>query len=794
MSLNISYNSDVLYNSIKFENSDTGSYYKYITTQSLYLNKDVIYEITYRMYTEATSSEPFDLYITSSNNTLPFVRTNQFGYLIDEVEAKLNSFTTKQHLITPLYSGTASLALILKYGTYYIADIKVKPYNINNFSLGEMDLTIPTPPTKRNEPISITPIYISRNGKPIGDTSVVLVDAGESNDFSRYTQVTGSNLVISENDNLIEGSLFVGKNLRTGVEISGFDNAMIRSVGYAGYGNATNYNWPGFMIYSGSVLPGSGDNYRGVGLELHGGGNSGSLRYRVDDSGSFLEITGSIYATSGYFSGILSASIGKFGGWTIDSSSFYSKTITMWSTQSQSSGSAIEFYDRKSGKTYLAIAVQDRNITSYIISQSYDAFEDYYTDNFIPVTKSVKTAYFTLGESLEETTGSSMIFDFASAGNLLNGDLIITGAKNVIYDLSESGSFTINKPIIIDGIYGKATYDSTWIQRNSPINPANNNSVIYNNKFYISNGTNIPNGYYTQNWANQSLITASTAGIYSINENSYGRASSSTYIASTQRITSRINDTIHAGIWGENSSRQWYGIKVGVYGRATAMPVINLLYEVTHSNRGIAVLGDAVPASTAWSGLFRFGKFGVGDPFNNYISGSVSSSIPEMVLYVDAAKKLGIYGNNPSFGRVGINTYKPEYALHVSGSSGSLGIIYASDDIISFSDVRKKTNIIQITGSIEKILNLTGVTFNKTNGTEDKITNTRPVVEGERTKIGLIAQEVEKILPEVVYTDDEGYKSIGYANIVALLIEGVKEQQSQIEELKKEINKLKNAQ
>jgi hypothetical protein len=330
------------------------------------------------------------------------------------------------------------------------------------------------------------------------------------------------------------------------------------------------------------------------------------------------------------------------------------------------------------------------------------------------------------------------------------------------------------------------------MQRNSPINAASNNSIIYNNKFFISNANTFPNSAWTKNWENQTY-KASTAAIYSVNDTAYGSSSVPTYKMGIL-VTSKINDTIHAGIMGENTIYSGYGIKVGVYGRASAYPSPSVATEITHSNRGAAIMGDAIPGSTAWSGLFRFGKFAVGDPYNIFDSGSgigrVSSSLPEVVLYVDASRISG-KNLNSSFGRVGINNYHPQYALDVAGSSGSLGIIYASDDIISFSDVRKKTNIHQITGSIEKILNLTGVTFNKANGTEDKITNTRPVDWGERTKIGLIAQEVEKILPEVVYTDIDGYKSIGYANIVALLIEGIKEQQSRIEELKKEIDKLK---
>ena len=57
--------------------------------------------------------------------------------------------------------------------------------------------------------------------------------------------------------------------------------------------------------------------------------------------------------------------------------------------------------------------------------------------------------------------------------------------------------------------------------------------------------------------------------------------------------------------------------------------------------------------------------------------------------------------------------------------------------------------------------------------------------------IGVIAQEVEKIIPEVVGENPDGYKGVSYGNIVGLLIEAIKEQQEQINQLSKEISELK---
>lgn len=62
----------------------------------------------------------------------------------------------------------------------------------------------------------------------------------------------------------------------------------------------------------------------------------------------------------------------------------------------------------------------------------------------------------------------------------------------------------------------------------------------------------------------------------------------------------------------------------------------------------------------------------------------------------------------------------------------------------------------------------------------------------QKRQIGLIAQEVEEVFPELVHTDESGYKSVEYSKITAILIEAVKEQQAQIESLRKENNEVLN--
>jgi len=131
---------------------------------------------------------------------------------------------------------------------------------------------------------------------------------------------------------------------------------------------------------------------------------------------------------------------------------------------------------------------------------------------------------------------------------------------------------------------------------------------------------------------------------------------------------------------------------------------------------------------------------------------------------------VGIPRNNLYVGgNVGIGKDPTQYALDVNGS------IYASVDVLAQSDIRVKTNIVEIDSPLEKILKMRGVYYNRRDDS-----NATPA-----RHVGVIAQEVEEVLPEVVSTDNSEakHKSVAYGNIVALLIEAVKAQQSTIDSL-----------
>jgi len=121
-------------------------------------------------------------------------------------------------------------------------------------------------------------------------------------------------------------------------------------------------------------------------------------------------------------------------------------------------------------------------------------------------------------------------------------------------------------------------------------------------------------------------------------------------------------------------------------------------------------------------------------------------------------------------------------------ASGTSGEIRATNNITAYysSDIRLKENIINITNPIDKVMKLNGVSFD---WTEDYIKQ----YGGEdgffirKKNLGLIAQEVEKVLPELVATREDGYLAIKQDNtgLIALLVEVVKNQELRIQQLEK---------
>lgn len=114
------------------------------------------------------------------------------------------------------------------------------------------------------------------------------------------------------------------------------------------------------------------------------------------------------------------------------------------------------------------------------------------------------------------------------------------------------------------------------------------------------------------------------------------------------------------------------------------------------------------------------------------------------------------------------------YALDITGNLNVAGTIYASQNITAFSDRRLKENLVKIDGALDSVDKISGYSF-------DWIIK-------KTHDVGIIADEIEAIIPEAVFEHPDGFKVVDYTKIIPLLIEGIKELRLEIKELKRDFN------
>jgi hypothetical protein len=174
-----------------------------------------------------------------------------------------------------------------------------------------------------------------------------------------------------------------------------------------------------------------------------------------------------------------------------------------------------------------------------------------------------------------------------------------------------------------------------------------------------------------------------------------------------------------------------------------------LYNQVTTQHWSSNINGAWDASSTTTSSGIRF-----------YTGGHVSSL--RGWVYADSSNNIGFLTNDGN------------WAAKVDSSKN----LTVTGDVTAYSDIRVKTNIETITSALDKVIAIRGVYYNRTDNGDTA------------QKIGVIAQEIQKILPQVVNEQADGMLSVSYGNIVAVLIEAIKEQQLQIEDLKNKLDLL----
>lgn len=209
----------------------------------------------------------------------------------------------------------------------------------------------------------------------------------------------------------------------------------------------------------------------------------------------------------------------------------------------------------------------------------------------------------------------------------------------------------------------------------------------------------------------------------------------------------------------------WYSESYG-----GGMYMTDTTYVRTYASKGLYAdyYGSAVAGSSYGSIRTTINTGGYGGLYMDNTSGTVG-------CMTDASGNGGDY--DPTTGwhfywnraqsclGIGGSTTAGGYRAYTNGAHYVAGAIYATGDITAFSDIRVKKNIEVITNALAKVEAIRGVTFERSDAEND---------DGKR-HMGVIAQEVEAVAPELIKENAEGMKSVAYGNMVGLLIEAVKE-------------------
>ena len=222
-------------------------------------------------------------------------------------------------------------------------------------------------------------------------------------------------------------------------------------------------------------------------------------------------------------------------------------------------------------------------------------------------------------------------------------------------------------------------------------------------------------------------------------------------------------------------------IQLSVQGSAvntsTVTRAIGVNVILSNASTGNSIITDAYYLKGTGSG----GSGTITNLYGLYIDDLPAGGTIRRAIQYNGSSPFVVTGTS----QVGIGTLNPSEKLEVCGNAKVVGQVIANSSNLTAgvscsSDIRYKKNIFTLSNTLEKIIQLRGVTYlwKQEDFPEKNFDN--------KQQIGFIAQELEKVYPELVYTDANGYKSVYYDKLTPLLVEAIKAQQNTIEQLKQE--------
>jgi hypothetical protein len=280
-------------------------------------------------------------------------------------------------------------------------------------------------------------------------------------------------------------------------------------------------------------------------------------------------------------------------------------------------------------------------------------------------------------------------------------------------------------------------------------------------------------GYQTSatNTASIAMGNNSTAsGITSTAIGNNSTASGETSIAMGFETEATHSASIAMGY--QTSSTEGASTAMGFKTTASGFGSTSLGYETIASGNSSTAIGWLTTASGKAS--IAFGKSTIASDFGSLVIGQYNlsgSTVTNSALQPNPANTAFVIGNGTAS-----NAKSDAFKVMVNGNATVGNDLTVSGDIVVSSDARLKANIVSLGATLSKLLLIDGKRYTmKKDG---------------KQKIGVLAQDIQKVFPELVTNDDKDMLAVNYQGLVPVLINALKEQQSEIDELKEMFKEL----
>lgn len=414
-----------------------------------------------------------------------------------------------------------------------------------------------------------------------------------------------------------------------------------------------------------------------------------------------------------------------------------------------------------------------------IVADAYDDTLTVANGTAIDITSDPATDKITFAHS-DTSSATSIAIDNIDGTVIQDLNVTVDSMGHVTAVSAASANLDVRYDARYAGFQTIRTFTKTNVLTGNVV--ASSTSINVGNTSGVTNGQGIVNLAFpagtTVNVANATHLTASTPALSTYNGTTITVGNFQANI-----VADAYDDSLFFGVSPTitvtaNAATEMITLDVASANTSQA-GVVQLSDSVSNTSVTLAATANAV--KTAYS-LAVTANTAAGNAYANavsYANSAAGTAYSNAVAYVDTYKApkaspvfSGVIDVSSANVAIGTNLYVTNISNAVKFTFTNSGEFTAAGSVTAYSDERLKSDVKQIENALLKTLSLRGVTYTK-DGQEG---------------IGVIAQETEQVLPQVVFDNPDGFKSVAYGNIVGVLIEAIRELNQKVEELQAQLD------